>query len=69
MKWADVEMEEGILRIPDTKTDPRVIPLSTKALRILSSLPRRIDEKVWGYDENGLGITRVFQEVLKSKGD
>ena len=65
MKWADVEMEEGILRIPDTKTDPRVIPLSTKALRILSSLPRRIDEKVWGYDEKGLGITRVFQEALK----
>ena len=64
MKWADVEMEEEILRIPDTKTDPRTIPLSTKALRILSSLPRGIDEKVWGYDEKGLGITRVFQEAL-----
>jgi integrase len=65
MKWADVDLKEGILRIPDTKTDPRVIPLSTKALRILSSLPRRIDEKVWRYDEKGLGITRVFQEALK----
>jgi len=65
MKWADVEMEGGILRIPDTKTDPRVIPLSTKALRILSSLPHRIDEKVWRYDEKGLGITRVFQEACK----
>ena len=65
MKWADVEMEERILRIPDTKTDPRVIPLSTKALQILSSLPRRIDENVWGYDQKGLGITRVFQEAIK----
>ncbi|MHB1605117.1 MAG: tyrosine-type recombinase/integrase [Leptospirales bacterium] len=60
MKWSDVGMEEGIFRIPDTKTDPRVIPLSTKAFRILSSLPRRIDENVWGYDEKVFGITRVF---------
>ncbi|EQD71990.1 phage integrase family protein, partial [mine drainage metagenome] len=28
--------------------DKRIVPLSSEAVRILSSLPRRIDGKVWG---------------------
>ena len=51
--------------MPETKAgEPRKIPLSTEAVRILSNLLRRLDGSVWGYDEKGLGITRVFREAV-----
>ena len=66
MKWDHVDLKKEVLLVPETKTgDPRRIPLSTEAIRILSDLPRRIDGMVWSYDEKGLGITRVFQEAVK----
>jgi len=66
MKWEHVDLKKKTLLIPETKTgEPRRIPLSPEALSILTSLSRRIDGKVWGYDEKGLGVTRVFQEALK----
>ena len=66
MKWDHVDLDKKALLVPETKTgDPRRIPLSPEAIRILSEIPRRIDGKVWGYDEKGLGITRVFQEACK----
>jgi len=64
MKWEHVDLKKKVLLVPETKTgDPRRIPLSPEAGRILSGTTRRIDGKVWGYDEKGLGITRVFQEL------
>ena len=65
MKWEHVDLKKKILFVPETKTgEPRKIPLSTEAVRVLSGLARRIDGSVWGYDEKGLGITRVFQEAV-----
>lgn len=41
MQWADINWESSTLSIPKTKTGvPRVIPLSQKALSVLSSMKR-----------------------------
>ena len=65
-KWDHVDLKKRLLLVPETKTgEPRSIPPSTEAIRILSNLPRRLDGMVWSYDEKGLGITRVFQEAVK----
>ena len=66
MKWDHVDLKKKVLLVPETKTEtPRRVPLSSLAILILEKIPRRIDGKVWGYDEKGMGITRVFQEATK----
>ena len=48
MEWNLVDLKKRVLIIPEAKVEPRRIPLSPDAIRILSDLPRRIDGKVWG---------------------
>ena len=49
MEWKDINLKARTLHIPKTKTDtPRRIPLSTRAIEVLSGIPRRIDGLVWG---------------------
>jgi integrase len=40
LTWAQVELERGLLRLPESKTGPRVIHLNAAALAILERLPR-----------------------------
>jgi integrase len=40
LEWANVDLEHGALRLPDSKTGAKVIPLGAPALQYLSSLPR-----------------------------
>ena len=48
MRYDQIDFEKRTLLIPETKTGrPRTIPLSTKALEILKSMPRRLDGKVF----------------------
>ena len=47
MKWDHVDLKKKVLLVPETKTgEPRSIPLSTEAIRILSNLPRSLDGMV-----------------------
>lgn len=63
MKWAHVDREARVLRVPETKTgEPRKVPLSTKALEVLDSLPRRIDGYVWGMRADS--ITQAFVRTV-----
>jgi len=42
-RWADIDFGRATLRLPDTKNgEPRHVPLSTHALRILRNLPRMV---------------------------
>ena len=43
LKWSFVDWERACLRLPDSKTGAKVIPLGAPALELLSSLPR-LDE-------------------------
>ena len=43
LRWEHVDLEAGELRLPDTKTGARMVPLSKAATAVLSSLPRDAD--------------------------
>lgn len=40
LQWAWIDQERGALRLPDSKTGAKVIPLSIEALAVLRALPR-----------------------------
>ncbi len=39
LRWSEVDLAAGELRLPDTKTGPRTISLSPEAARVLSAIP------------------------------
>ena len=41
LKWKDVDIDAGEIRIPDGKTGARLVPLSPAAAEVLSGLPRK----------------------------
>ena len=43
LRWDQVDLEAGELRLPDTKTGPRTITLSPEAATVLSRIPRMPD--------------------------
>lgn len=45
LKWGDVHLEAWELRLRDSKTGPRVVPLSPAAARVLEALPRAADDE------------------------
>ncbi len=40
LRWEDVDLERGEIRLRETKTGPRTVPLSPAALRLLETVPR-----------------------------
>ena len=40
LRWSQVDLEVGELRLPDTKTGPRTISLSPEAATVLSRIPQ-----------------------------
>ena len=41
LRWEDVDLEAGELRLRDAKTGPRQVALSPAAVRVLSAIPRQ----------------------------
>jgi integrase len=41
LRWEWVDIERGILRLPDSKTGAKVVPLAAVAVKLLAELPRR----------------------------
>ena len=57
MTWPMVDLKKRTVTLPETKNgEKRIVPLSTEALRILSSLTRRIDGKVWGVTNHAVSV-------------
>lgn len=64
LEWEHVNLQARTLHIPETKTDtPRTIPLSTKAVEVLYSLPRNISGKVFTIQSGS--ITQAFKRACK----
>ena len=42
LRWTDVDLDAGELRLPDAKSGPRAVQLPPPAVRLLEALPRRV---------------------------
>ena len=57
MIWDHADQKKKTYILLDTKNGTkRIVPLSQEAVRILSSLPRRIDGKVWGITPHAISV-------------
>ena len=67
MQWEHINFQQRLLKIPETKTGvPRIIPLSSKAVILLQSIPRRVDGKVWGLPASS--ISHRFLRACREAG-
>jgi integrase len=55
LRWSDIDFARRVAHLDDTKSgDPRDVPLSSRAVEALRSLPRRIDGRVFGVTQDAL---------------
>lgn len=72
LKWQDVDKENGCLRLSDSKTGAKVVPLGAAALKVLDGIeriegcPYVFPGKVDG--EHFVGLPRVWQRVRALAG-
>ncbi len=74
LRWTDVDLEAGELRLADAKTGPRAVQLSPTAVRLLETQPRQTDSP-WvfpGKDKDGRysadGLYHVWKTVRSRAG-
>ncbi|SLN18672.1 tyrosine-type recombinase/integrase [Oceanibacterium hippocampi] len=71
-RWTDVDFEAGQLRLADSKTGPKKVPLGAPALELLAALPRIAgNEYVLPGGKDGhhlVGLPKVWRRVRDSAG-
>lgn len=70
LRWDWVDFERGCLRLPDSKTGAKTIPLGAPALDILARLPRH-GGSPWVFpaakvDEHLVGLPRFWRRITKA---
>jgi integrase len=71
LEWSEVDLEDRCLRIADSKTGAKVVPLNSAALVVLSAVPRRPDEeRVFPATrhEVGYAVQYTWKRVRKRAG-
>jgi len=64
LRWENIDRRRRIAKLEDTKNgENREVPLSPAALKVLSSLPRNINGKVFSMKADS--ITRAFERCCK----
>jgi len=64
IKWSDIDFGRRIIQLRDTKNgEDRQVPLSSKALNVIRSIPRRIDGRLFGMTAHA--ITYAFIRATK----
>ena len=58
LRWEDVDWDDALLRLPDSKTGSRVIPLSEPALNLLASRKSVADDSALVFPSDRTGGTR-----------
>ena len=70
-RWDWIDQERGVLRLPDSKTGAKVIPLGAAVLEILSKLPRFLDNPYVLPNSIGghfVGLQKVWERLRKQAG-
>ena len=64
LEWKDINLTRQVAYLPETKnSEARNSPLSSRAVVILSKLPRRIDGKVFGVSV--AHVSKTFRETCE----
>jgi integrase len=68
LRWEHVHLARRIAHLPDTKNgEPRTVPLSTAALKILRSLPRSLTGQVF-VGLTSEAVKRAFARAVRRAG-
>lgn len=72
LRWECVDLERSALRLRDSKSGPKVIPLGAPALDVLAKLPRR-EGAPWVFpasrgDGHLVGLPHIWKRVTKAAG-
>jgi integrase len=72
LRWDWVDNDRGLLRLPDSKTGARTVPLGAPALEILAGLPRR-EGCPWVLptakgEGHLIGLPRAWRKIAKTAG-
>jgi integrase len=70
LRWTWVDFEHAALRLPDSKTGAKLIPLAAPALTVLASLPRLSEYVLPGADLTGhfVGIQKPWRRIRAGAG-
>ncbi len=71
LKWDYIDWDRSLLRLPDSKSGAKVVPLAAPALEILASLPRKSEEWVFpGHRGNShmTGIQKAWEAIREKAG-
>jgi integrase len=70
LRWEWVDIERGVLRLPDSKTGAKVVPLAATAEKLLAELPRRGDYVLPGATGTGhyIGLQKDWERVRSRAG-
>lgn len=65
LKWAWVDFERGCLRLPDSKTGAKVVPMASAALKMLADLPRKSEWVLPATTGDGhiVGLQRAWETI------
>lgn len=66
LRWEYINFDKQIINLPDAKTGARSVPLSKAAVKLLKSIPRNLDGRVFHMLPDS--ITRAFTRACKSAG-
>lgn len=66
-KWSDLNHTECVLKVPETKTgEPRIIPLSRKAMEVLEALKKGQSDSIFSIRADS--ITQAFDRACERSG-
>jgi integrase len=71
VRWTDIDFEQQLLRLPETKSGrEHILPLPGAALQLLASLPRRNDFVFSGTGETGhrVNVKRAWKRICDRAG-
>ena len=71
LRWKNVDLERGNLRLDDSKTGARTVPINSTVVEILQDLPRSVkDDLVFQSSHRGgrLDLTRSWYRVREAAG-